>query len=535
MAKFIFITGGVVSGLGKGITASSLGTLLKASGIKVYMQKFDPYLNVDPGTMSPYQHGEVFVTEDGGETDLDLGHYERFIDVNLSKFSSNSAGRIYKDTINAERRGDWGGQTIQVVPHITNSIKNKVYQAAQNSGADVIISEIGGTVGDIESQPFIEAIRQIRMEEGKENVIFIHVALLVYLWASKEYKTKPIQMSVKELLSLGIQPDIVVQRTDQHSSDDIKNKISLFCNIPNSNVIDAIDRDSIYEVPLDMYEQNLHQIVIDHLNLNANKTDLKNWKNFVEKIHNSKDIFEVTFVGKYIELQDAYLSVIESLKIAGYEFNKKLKINWVQADKLTENNYKDLLKNTTGILVPGGFGDRGIEGMILAAKYARDNKIPYLGICLGMQVATISFARDVAGLVEANSTEFDQHTKNPIFDFIRGIDVKNLGGTLRLGIYETQVKKSTLLEKMYNSSTFLERHRHRYEFNNDYKKQLEEKGLVFSGIFQERNLAEVVEIPDQPFYIGSQFHPEFTSRPNKPNPLFKGFVEAIIEKTKQIN
>ncbi|PPE04770.1 CTP synthetase [Entomoplasma ellychniae] len=529
MAKYIFITGGVVSGLGKGITASSLGTILKASGVKVYMQKFDPYLNVDPGTMSPYQHGEVFVTEDGGETDLDLGHYERFIDVNLSKFSSNSAGRIYKDAINAERRGDWGGQTIQVVPHITNSIKNKVYQAAKTSGADVVITEIGGTVGDIESQPFIEAIRQIRMEEGKENVIFIHVALLVYLQTSKEYKTKPIQMSVKELLSLGIQPDIVVQRTDKPSSGDIKNKISLFCNIPSSHVIDAVDRSSIYEVPIDMFDQNLHEIVIKQLNLKTTKTNLQPWVNFVEKIKKSSEEFEVTFVGKYIELQDAYLSVIESLKIAGYEYNRKLKINWIQADNMTQENYEEILKSSKGILVPGGFGDRGIEGMILAAKYARENNIPYLGICLGMQIATISYARDVAGLKSAHSTEFDQHTKQPVFDFIKGIDIENLGGTLRLGLYETQVKKNTLLEKLYEKLNFSERHRHRYEFNNEFKTKLEQAGLVFSGIYKELNLVEVVELPNHKFYIGCQFHPEFTSRPNKPNPLFRGFVEAIVK------
>ncbi|AVN62652.1 CTP synthetase [Mesoplasma coleopterae] len=533
MAKFVFVTGGVVSGLGKGITASSLGNLLKASGLKVFMQKFDPYLNVDPGTMSPYQHGEVFVTDDGGETDLDLGHYERFIDEKLTKMSSTSAGKIYLETINAERRGDWGGQTIQVVPHITDSIKNKVYQAAKSSGADVIISEIGGTVGDIESQPFIEAIRQIRMEQGKENVVFIHVALLLYLNASKEYKTKPIQMSVKELLSLGIQPDIIVQRTDKHSSKEIKEKISLFCNIPTSNVIDAIDKESIYEVPLEMYEQNLHGLVLDQLQIKTKKTDMDSWTKFCEKIKASNEEFEVTFVGKYIELQDAYLSVIESLKIAGYEFKRKLKINWVQADKLNESNYKDVLQNAKGILVPGGFGDRGIEGMILASKFARENNVPYLGICLGMQIATISMARDWLNLPEANSTEFDHSGAAPIFDFIRGIDVQNLGGTLRLGaFYKTTIKEGTKAEKLYGSTEVFERHRHRYEFNNEYKKPLEEKGLVFSGIYEEKQLVEIVELPNHPFFVGSQYHPEFTSRPNKPNPLFKGFVEAIIKNNK---
>ncbi|WP_031542278.1 CTP synthase [Mesoplasma photuris] len=529
MSKYIFVTGGVVSGLGKGITASSLGTLLKNSGLSVFMQKFDPYLNVDPGTMSPYQHGEVFVTDDGAETDLDLGHYERFIDENLSRFSSTSSGKIYMDVLNAERRGDWGGKTVQVVPHITDAIKSKIYGAAENSKADIIISEIGGTVGDIESQPFFEALRQVRMEQGKDNVMFIHVALLPFLSASKEYKTKPIQMSVKELLSLGIQPDVIVARSDKSAPLELRDKISLFCNVPVENVIEAIDMDSIYKIPEAMMKQNLHKIAIDHLNLKTNATDISGWENFTKKIESSTEEFEVSFVGKYIELSDAYLSVIESLKIAGWEFNKNLKINWIQADEITEENYKEILKNSKGILVPGGFGNRGVEGMMLASRFARENDVPYLGICLGMQIATISFARDILGMKDANSTEFDDLTSSPIFDYISGIDQHNLGGTLRLGKMPAKLIKGTKVQALYNSEIALERHRHRYEFNNKFKELFEEKGFVFSGIYEEKNLVEVIEIPSNKFFVASQYHPEFTSRPNKPNPLFKGFVEAIIK------
>ncbi|KNG79448.1 CTP synthase [Mycoplasma sp. HU2014] len=529
MTKFIFVTGGVVSGLGKGITASSLGALLKASGLKVFMQKFDPYLNVDPGTMSPYQHGEVFVTSDGGETDLDLGHYERFTDEELSKISSTSAGKIYLEVIEGERRGDSQGKTIQVVPHITDAIKHKVYLAAQRSKADVVISEIGGTAGDIESQPFIEAIRQIRMEQGKENVMFIHVVLLLWLAASKEYKTKPIQHSVRELLSLGIQPDIIISRSDKTPPKEIKEKISLFCNVPIKNIIDAVDQDSIYKVPLAMAEQNLHKLVTDQLNLKSKQIDLSLWEEFNKKINTSTDEIEITFVGKYIELQDAYLSVIESLRIAGWEFNKKIRIKWIQADKLTEQNYKEVLKNAQGILVPGGFGNRGIEGMMLASRFARDNDIPYLGICLGMQIATISVARDLLGWKNANSTEFDETTDCALFDYIRGIDRHNIGGTLRLGAMETKLAPGSIVEKLYGSDVAHERHRHRYEFNNKYKKDLESIGIRFSGIYEEKDLVEIIEMPKLKFFVGSQYHPEFTSRPNKPNPLFKGFIESIVK------
>ncbi|WP_027063421.1 CTP synthase [Mesoplasma seiffertii] len=530
MSKYIFVTGGVVSGLGKGITASSLGTLLKSSGLKVYMQKFDPYLNVDPGTMSPYQHGEVYVTDDGGETDLDLGHYERFIDENLSKISSTSAGRIYLDVIEAERRGDWAGKTIQVIPHITDAIKAKIYAAAERSQADVIISEIGGTVGDIESQPFIEALRQVRREQGRDNVLFIHVGLLPYLNASKEYKTKPIQASVKELLGMGIQPDVIVARSDKRAPAEIKDKISLFCNVPIQNVIEAIDMDSIYKVPAEMKRQDLHKIAIEHLKLKAQETQSTQWDIFTKKINDAVEDFEVTFVGKYIELQDAYLSVIESLKIAGWEYGRNLKIRWVQADEITEENYQEKFAVSQGILVPGGFGSRGVEGMMLASRFARENNIPYLGICLGMQIATISIARDILKLTDANSTEFNSETKNPIFDFIAGIDRDNIGGTLRLGKMPAKLKPGSMAAKLYGSDTAFERHRHRYEFKNELREKFEkDAGLVFSGIYEKQDLVEIIELPKHKFFIASQYHPEFTSRPNKPNPLFKGFVEAIIK------
>lgn len=533
MAKYVFVTGGVVSGLGKGITASSLGRLLKNSGINVFMQKFDPYLNVDPGTMSPYQHGEVYVTDDGGETDLDLGHYERFIDVNLTKRSSTSSGKIYLSVLEAERRGDWEGKTIQVIPHITDQIKNQVYALDNDPNIDVVITEIGGTVGDIEAQAFLEALRQIRMERGRNNVLFLHVGLLPYIEASKEYKTKPIQHSVKELLSLGIQPDIIVTRSDTPAGVEIQRKISLFCNVVQENVIEAINVDSIYKVPQKMGDQKLHEIVIKQLELKAQKTDMKSWNQFVKAIDESKKTVEVTFVGKYTEMPDAYLSVIESLKIASWSLKHQLKINWVQASCLTEKNYQKILKDSKGILVPGGFGNRGVEGMMLAAKYAREKNIPYLGICLGMQIASIEIARNVLNLKTANSTEFDEQTVDPIIDFIHGIDQNNLGGTLRLGKMKTTLKPKTLAAKLYQTNEVWERHRHRYEFNNDYRERFEkEAGIVFSGIYLEKGLVEVIELPKNKFFIACQYHPEFTSRPNKPNPLFKGFIEAIIQKTK---
>ncbi|AHI54221.1 CTP synthetase [Spiroplasma sabaudiense Ar-1343] len=528
MTKYIFVTGGVVSGLGKGITGSSLGVLLKNSGLKVFMQKFDPYLNVDPGTMSPYQHGEVYVTEDGAETDLDLGHYERFIDENLTRNSSVTSGRIYLSVLEAERRGDWDGKTVQVIPHITDEIKKKVY-AAKNSGADVVITEIGGTVGDIESQPFIESIRQIRMELGRENVLFIHVPLLPYLKVSNEYKTKPVQHSVKEMLSLGIQPDIIVPRSESDIPKEVRDKISLFCNIPLENVIVAPDETSIYHVPITLYNQNLHRIVAKQLGLQLKPTKIEPWKDFLKKLESSQKELQLYIVGKYVELKDAYLSVVESLQIAGFENGYKVKIEWIQAGNLNDSNYEQILKNAKGILVPGGFGQRGIRGKILAAKFARENNIPYLGICLGMQIAAIEFAQNVLKIKNANSTEFDPTTSNPIIDIIKGKDTENLGGTLRLGLYQTKLKSNTLAHKLYASDFAYERHRHRYEFNNNYREQFQNAGMIFSGEYLEKNLIEIIEIPSHKFFIAAQYHPEFTSRPNKPNPLFNGFIKAIIQ------
>ncbi|GAA6238156.1 MAG: CTP synthase [Spiroplasma phoeniceum] len=528
MAKYIFVTGGVVSGLGKGITASSIGVLLKASGLNVFMQKFDPYLNVDPGTMSPYQHGEVFVTADGAETDLDLGHYERFIDENLTKESNITSGRIYKNVIEKERRGEYEGGTVQVVPHVTNEIKKKVYHAASTSKADIIITEIGGTVGDIESLPFIEAIRQVRMEQGRENVIYMHVSLVPYIAASKESKTKPTQHSVRELLSIGIQPDIVVARTEQVLEDNVLEKIALFCNIEKNNVLVATDVASIYEVPLKMYEQNAQIVISKLLNLKVTKTDMSGWKQFVEKINHSQEVIEIKLVGKYIELPDAYLSVSESLRIAGYENKVKIKIDWIKAEDINKKNYHQLLKSAKGILVPGGFGERGFEGKILACQFARENNIPFFGICFGMQAAVIEFARNVCHIQDANSSELTE-TKNAIIDIIRGKDKTDaLGGTLRLGNYKTTLVPNTLAHNLYGKDEVLERHRHRYEVNNDFREQLAQAGLVFSGLYAEKNLVEVIEIPSHPFYLAAQYHPEFTSRPNKPNPLFNGFVQAVI-------
>lgn len=530
MTKYIFITGGVVSGLGKGITASSIGFLLKASGLNVFMQKIDPYLNIDPGTMSPYQHGEVFVTVDGAETDLDLGHYERFIDENLTRESNITSGLIYKNVIEKERRGDYNGETVQVVPHVTNEIKNKVYHVAITSKADIIITEIGGTVGDIESLPFIEAIRQIRMEKGRENVIYIHVSLVPYITASKDSKTKPTQHSVRELLSLGIQPDIIVARTEQQALDEnIIEKIALFCNIEKNNVLVAANVASIYEVPLKMYEQNAQIVISKLLNLNITKTDVIAWKQFVKKIKQSQQIIEIKLVGKYIELPDAYLSVTESLRIAGYENKTQIKIDWIKAEDINKKNYQQLLKNSKGILVPGGFDKRGFEGKILACKFARENNIPFLGICFGLQAAVIEFARNVCHLQNADSSEWTTKKKS-VIDIIRGKNkTDSLGGTLRLGNYKTTLIRNTLAYKLYGKDEILERHRHRYEVNNNYRIQLQQAGLVFSGIYIEKDLVEIIEISKHLFYLASQYHPEFTSRPNKPNPLFNGFIQAVIK------
>ncbi len=532
MAKYVFVTGGVVSGLGKGITASSIALLLKSRGYKVFMQKFDPYINVDPGTMSPYQHGEVFVTSDGSETDLDLGHYERYIDEELNYTSNMTMGKVFASVIEKERRGDFLGGTVQIVPHVTNEIKAKIYEAARTSNADIIITEIGGTIGDIESQAFLEALRQMRLEEGVENTLYVHTTLVPSIYGSGELKTKPTQHSVIELRGLGIQPDIIVCRTPIMLEEDIKKKISMFCSISPTNVISSPDVTNVYSIPLVYHEQGIDEIILKHFKLEAKKINLKEWENLVKTTDNLKNEIEISLVGKYVELHDAYLSVVESLKHAGYPIGVKVNINWIDSEKL-ENpdiNLKEVFKNSQGIIIPGGFGSRGIEGMIKAAQYARTNNIPFLGICLGMQIATIEFARNVCKIEDANSTEFDPMCKNPIIDLMSDQkQVINMGGTLRLGNYECQIKKETLAFADYKTDTILERHRHRYEFNNKYREQLTNKGLVFSGINPQADLVEIIELPSHPHYIACQFHPEFKSRPNRPHPLFKSFIETAFK------
>ena len=532
MAKFVFVTGGVCSGLGKGITASSIALLLKAKGYKVFMQKFDPYMNVDPGTMSPIQHGEVFVTADGCETDLDLGHYERFIDEELNYTSNITNGKIYSSVIEKERRGDYLGATIQIVPHISNEIKNKIYEAATTSKADIVITEIGGTVGDIESSVMMEALRQFRLEQGRENTLFVHTTLVPYLFGSNELKTKPTQNSIIELRRLGIQPDIVVTRAPVDLGESIRKKIALFGSIPAENIIEAKDVNNIYQIPLNFHKQNVEEIILKQFGLKVSKSNLAYWEDLLQKVENLKGEVEIALVGKYVELEDAYLSVKEALKAAGYKYETKVKINWVDSETLEnkDTDLKEVFKNSKGILVPGGFGSRGIEGKILACQYARENKIPYLGICLGMQIAVIEFARNVCGIKDASSREFNEVCKNAVIDLM--VDQKsivNKGGTLRLGNYECQLKKGTLAYKDYNTETIFERHRHRYEFNNEYRELLESHGLVVSGVHPALNLVEIIELPDHPHFIASQFHPEFKSRPTKPHPLFDSFVHAAIK------
>ncbi len=531
--KIIFVIGGVVSGLGKGICAASIGSLFKKANKKVFMQKCDPYLNIDPGTISPLQHGEVYVTADGGETDLDLGHYERFVDENFSKLSNITSGRIYQEVLRQERNGDYIGQTIQVIPHVTNLIKKSIYDAGKLSNCDVLIVEIGGTAGDIESLPFLEAIRQIRMEKGTENVMFILVGLLPYISASKEHKTKPIQHSVKELLSIGIQPDIIITRSSFQTPPDVLAKIALFCNVNNNNVIQSYDVESIYQVPKVFYDQNIHGIIAKQFKWNAIKPKMQEVDLFLNKIsHSIQTDIKIYIVGKYVAMSDAYLSVIESINIAGFENHVKPQIVWIKSDELNEQNYVEKLQGANGIIIPGGFGSRGIEGMILTARYARENNVPFLGICLGMQIAAIEYARNVLGIKKANSAEFDKNGVS-IFIILEGkSSSQNLGGTLRLGNYKTTVTKNSLLEKLYNKPSFVERHRHRYEFNNQYRKQFEKSGIIFSGEYVDKSLVEVMELPKNKFFIGSQFHPEFTSRPNKPNPLFYGLIKAVISKEK---
>ena len=529
MTRYIFVTGGVVSGLGKGITASSIALLLKARGYKVFMQKFDPYINVDPGTMSPLQHGEVFVTADGTETDLDLGHYERFIDEELNYSSNFTTGKIFSSVIEKERRGDYLGATVQFVPHITNEIKSKVYEAGRSSGADFVITEIGGTIGDIESQVYLESLRQIRLELGRAGSLFVHTTLIPFICGSDELKTKPTQHSVIELRGLGIQPDFLVCRCPYSLDDDIRRKLALYCSVNNENIIEAVDVKNIYQIPLNFYNQKIDETILNQFNLPINKSNILYWQDLIATVEHLDETLEIALVGKYVDLHDAYLSVAESLKHAGYKHNVKVQINWINAEDLEvcDANLKEILGSSKGIIVPGGFGPRGTEGKISAIKYARENNIPFLGLCLGLQLAVIEFSRNVCNLKDAASTEFNKDTTNHVIDLM--LDQKtviNMGGTLRLGNYDCNIEKGSLAYKLYKTKNIKERHRHRYEFNNNYKKVLEEKGFVFSGINEASNLIEIVEYPKHPFFIACQFHPEFKSRPNRCHPLFDGFIEA---------
>ena len=528
--KYIFVTGGVVSGIGKGITAASLGRLLKARGLRVTIQKFDPYLNIDPGTMSPYQHGEVYVTDDGAETDLDLGHYERFIDENLTKNSNFTTGKLYWSVIAKERRGDYLGGTVQVIPHITNEIKEKIFQVGLEGNTDVVITEIGGTVGDIESQPFIEAIRQVAGDVGKENSMYIHVTLVPYLRSSGELKTKPTQHSVKELLGLGIQPDIVVCRSEMPMDDDLKNKISLFCNVAPGNVIQNQNVDTIYDVPLMLEAQDISEKVVKRLGIDCPKPDLTEWKGLVDKVKSLKHTVKIALVGKYVALHDAYLSVAEALRHGGFECGADIDIDWIDAETVTEENADALLHDADGILVPGGFGDRGIEGKIQAVRYARENKIPFLGICLGMQLAVVEYARNVAGLPGAHSSELSPDTPYPVIDLMpEQKDVDKMGGTMRLGAFPCVIAEGTNSYAAYGTAEISERHRHRYEFNNAYRDKLTASGLTLAGQSPDGRLIEIVEIKEHPWFVGVQFHPEFKTRPNRPHPLFRDFVKKSLE------
>ena len=527
--KFIFVTGGVVSGLGKGITAASLGRLLKCRGLKIASQKLDPYMNIDPGTMSPFQHGEVFVTDDGAETDLDLGHYERFIDENLNQYSNLTSGRVYWNVLNKERKGEYLGQTVQIIPHVTNEIKDFILKNANVSGADVSIVEIGGTIGDIESQPFLEAIRQLALEVGRKNCLFIHVCLVPYISGSDEFKSKPTQHSVKEIMAVGIHPDIIVTRSDEEVPDEIRKKISLFCNVSEDCVIDNKTLSSLYEVPLMLHEQKMDDVVCRELGLEEKPVDLSEWQKMVEAIHNRKGEIQIALVGKYVKLHDSYLSIVESLYHASFVVGKEVKIKWVDSDTVTDKTAKEIFKDCKGIILPGGFGNRGVEGMICACRYARENKLPYFGICLGMQIAVIEFARSVLGYTDANSREFDEQCSHSVIDLMKDQEGVIMGVTMRLGKYPCKVMPDTILSKAYQKDEIEERHRHRYEFNNDYRKQMTDAGLIISGTSPDDKLVEAIEIPNQ-FYIGVQFHPEFKSRPNAAGPLFVEFVKACNEK-----
>lgn len=534
MEKYIFVTGGVISGLGKGITAASLGRLLKARGYKITMQKFDPYLNVDPGTMSPTQHGEVFVTDDGTETDLDLGHYERFIDENLDKCSNVTSGKVYDTILAKERHGDYDGSTVQVIPHVTNEIKSRFHRNYDENENGISIIEIGGTIGDIESQPFFEAIRQFKQEIGSENVCIIIVSLVPYLKASDELKTKPTQMAVKSLQSMGLQPDIIVCRCEQKLTSEVMEKIALFCNVKSDHVLANNDCDSVYELPLMLEEEHFAQAVCETLHIENRKPDLKTWRELVDKIHTSKEEVNIALVGKYVSLHDAYISVNEALKAAGWFYHKKINIHWIDSESVTDKTVERLLKPCSGIIVPGGFGKRGIEGMITAIKYARENNVPYLGLCLGMQTAMIEFARNVLGFKDADSAEFNPNTTHPVIALLpEQNNVVDLGGTLRLGSYPCKLTSNCKAAKLYKSTEIFERHRHRYEVNNVYRDLFKENGLVSVGTSPDNRIVEMIELVNHPFFIATQAHPEFKSRPDKPHPLFLGFIKAAIDNYKE--
>ena len=531
MAKHVFVTGGVVSSLGKGITAASLGRLLKARGLRVMMQKLDPYINVDPGTMNPFQHGEVFVTEDGGETDLDLGHYERFIDENLFKASNITTGAIYQSIIAKERRGDFLGDTVQVIPHVTNAIKERIRSLADDSGADVLITEIGGTVGDIESLPFLEAIRQLKMELGRDDTCYIHVTLLPYIGPAEELKTKPTQHSVQQLRSIGIQPDVIVCRSDRPISPDLKRKISMMCDVDMRAIVAAIDSPNLYEIPLVLRDEGLDEFVIDHLRMeDVGEPELHGWEELVDRVEAATGTVRIGLIGKYVQLPDAYLSVVESLKHAAFSHGSNLEITWIASDDLETADLDAELGPLDGILVPGGFGVRGIEGKIRAIRYARENQVPFLGICLGLQCAVIEFARNVAGLEDANSSEFDAASPFPVVDILAGQDLDSLGGTMRLGAYPCRLTPGSKASGAYGTELIYERHRHRYEVNPRLRRKLEDAGLLCSGESPNGTLVEIIELPDHPWFVAGQFHPEFKSRPDRPHPLFDGFVGASIQR-----
>lgn len=531
MTKYVFVTGGVVSGLGKGITAASLGRLLKDRGLKVAAQKLDPYINVDPGTMSPFQHGEVYVTEDGAETDLDLGHYERFIDENLNKYSNLTTGKVYSNVLEKERHGDYLGNTVQVIPHITNEIKSFIYQVGEKSNADVVITEIGGTVGDIESQPFLEAIRQVSLEVGLENSLFIHVTLVPYIMGSEEHKSKPTQHSVKELRSIGINPDVIVLRCDKPLEESIFKKIAMFCNVKPDCVVENITLPVLYEAPMMLEKANFSDVVCRELGIDAPKGEMTEWKEMLARIESRNRNCKIALCGKYVKLHDAYLSVAEALRHAGYENSSFVEIKWVDSELITEYTVDELLGDVDGILVPGGFGNRGVEGKIKAAQYAREHNLPYLGICLGMQTAVMEFARNVLGYKDANSSEFTPDGKHNVIDLmLEQQGIVDMGGTMRLGAYPCVIRDNTIMSGAYGKKEIAERHRHRYEFNNAYREEFEENGMSITGTSPNGLLVETVEIPGHKFYIGVQFHPEFKSRPNCAHPIFREFIRASLDK-----